>query len=252
MNTNAMMNVGPGKARRRLILALGRGKSGKTLWSRWLVETMCARGLSPVAADADTVTRGLSRHHDGALCLGSEPDALVAWWTTLTANREEIAGRPVVVDFSPDKGLIRSVNASVPDFGERHAALAIDVTKVFFFAPDVGAAVTFANAGADVTAATTLLVLNEGAVGDRKPDRFDAVLVHPAIRQAVEKGARVVRMPELHLDPNRAAEIASFTALAEGKSGKADAASFERHVARTWLGRMEEAFSPFSRDLALG
>jgi hypothetical protein len=71
-------------------------------------------------------------------CLGSEPDALVAWWTTLTANREEIAGRPVVVDFSPDKGLIRSVNTSVPDFGERHAALGFDVTKVFFFAPDVG------------------------------------------------------------------------------------------------------------------
>jgi hypothetical protein len=63
---------------------------------------------------------------------------LVAWWTTLTANREEIAGRPVVVDFSPDKGLIRSVNTSVPDFGERHAALGFDVTKVFFFAPDVG------------------------------------------------------------------------------------------------------------------
>jgi hypothetical protein len=96
MNTNAMMNFG-----RRLILALGRGKSGKTLWSRWLVETMCARGLSPVAADADTVTHGLSRHHDGAMCLGSEPDALVAWWTTLTAKREEIAGRPVVADFSP-------------------------------------------------------------------------------------------------------------------------------------------------------
>jgi hypothetical protein len=126
------------------------------------------------------------------------------------------------------------------------------VTKVFFFAPDVGDAVTFANAGADVTAATRLLMLNEGAVGNRKPDRFDAVLVHPAIRQAVEKGARVVRMPELHLDLNRTAEIATFTALAEGKSGKADAASFERHVVRTWLGRMEEAFSPFSRDLALG
>jgi hypothetical protein len=99
MNTNAMMNFG-----RRLILALGRGKSGKTLWSRWLVETMCARGLSPVAADADTVTHGLSRHHDGAMCLGSEPDALVAWWTTLTAKREEIAGRPVVANFSPGQG----------------------------------------------------------------------------------------------------------------------------------------------------
>ena len=213
---------------------------------------MRAKGVSPVAADADTITHGLSRHHDGALCLGSEPDALAAWWTTLTADSAELAGRPVVVDFSPDKGLIRSVNASGSDFAERHAALGFDVTKVFFFAPDAGDAVTFANAGAGVTAATTLLVLNEGAVGDRKPDRFDAVLAHPAVRQAVEKGARVARMPELHLDANRAAEIASFTALAEGKPGTADAASFERHAVRTWLGRMEEAFAPFHGELALG
>ena len=44
MHTNTMMNIGDEAARRRLILALGRGKSGKTLWSRWLVETMRAQG----------------------------------------------------------------------------------------------------------------------------------------------------------------------------------------------------------------
>jgi len=56
MHTNTVMNIGDEAARRRLILALGRGKSGKTLWSRWLVETMRARGVSPVAADADFLT----------------------------------------------------------------------------------------------------------------------------------------------------------------------------------------------------
>jgi len=53
MNTNTVVNNDYEAARRRLILALGRGKSGKTLWSRWLVETMRARGVSPVAARTD-------------------------------------------------------------------------------------------------------------------------------------------------------------------------------------------------------
>ena len=75
MQTNTVMNIGDEAARRRLILALGRGKSGKTLWSRWLVETMRARGVSPVAADADWSTPGLSRHDEDAVRLGSEPQA---------------------------------------------------------------------------------------------------------------------------------------------------------------------------------
>jgi hypothetical protein len=252
MQTNTLTKIGEKEERRRLILTLGRGYSGKTLWSRWLVEAMHARGVSPVAADADNITHGLSRHNDGALRLGSEPDALATWWRTLTTNGSELAGRPVVVDFSPDKGLIRSVAVSGSDFADRHAALGFDVTKVFFSAPDVGDAVTFANAGTSVTATTTLLVLNGGAVGTRKSDRFDAVLAHPAVRQAVETGARVVRMPELHLDPNKTGEIANFTALVEGEPGEADAASFERHAVRTWLGRMEEVFAPFHWELALG
>src|SRR5208283_5679437 len=100
MNTNAVEKFEQETARRRLILALGRGKSGKTLWSRWLVETMRARGVMPVAADADWSTPGLSRHDDDAVRLGSEFRAHTNWWKTVLANGEELAGRPVVVDFS--------------------------------------------------------------------------------------------------------------------------------------------------------
>jgi hypothetical protein len=135
MNTNTVMNIGDEAARRRLILALGRGKSGKTLWSRWLVETMRARGVSPVAADADWSTPGLSRHDEGAVRLGSEFRAHTNWWNTVLANGEELAGRPVVVDFSLDAGLVRKVDPEGTNFAERYTPLGFDVTKVFFFAP---------------------------------------------------------------------------------------------------------------------
>ncbi len=252
MHTNTMMNIGNEAARRRLILALGRGKSGKTLWSRWLVETMRARGVSPVAADADWSTPALSRHDEGAVRVGSEFRAHTNWWKTVLANGDELAGRPVVVDFSLDVGLVRKVDPEGTNFAERYAPLGFDVTKVFFFAPDIGDVATFTNVGGGVTAASTLLVLNEGAIGSRKSDRFDEVLAHPAVREAVEKGASVARMPELHLDQGRVSEIVNLKAFAEGDLDEAKPLSFERHAVRTWLGRMEEAFAPFGRELALG
>jgi hypothetical protein len=252
MNTNTMMNIGDEAARRRLILALGRGKSGKTLWSRWLVETMRARGANPVAADADWSTPGLSRHDENAVRLGNESRAHTNWWKTVLANGDELAGRPVVVDFSLDASLVRNVDPEGTNFAERYAPRGFDVTKVFFFAPDIGDVATFTNVGGGVTAASTLLVLNEGAIGSRKSDRFDAVLAHPAVREAVEKGASVVRMPELHLDQGRASEIANLKAFAEGDRDEAKPLSFERHAVRTWFGRMEEAFAPFGAELALG
>jgi hypothetical protein len=251
MHTNTMMNIRNEAARRRLILALGRGKSGKTLWSRWLIETMRARGMRPVAADADWSTPGLSRHDDSAVRLGSEFGAHTTWWKTALANGDELAGRPVVVDFSLDVGLVCNVDAEGTNFAERYAPRGFDVTKVFFFAPDIGDVATFTNVGAAVTAASTLLVLNEGAIGSRKSDRFDSVLAHPAVREAVEKGASVVRMPELHLDQGRASEIVNLKAFAEDEGGEGKPVSFERHAARTWLGRMEEAFTPFAAELAL-
>ena len=124
MQTNTVMNIGDEAARRRLILALGRGKSGKTLWSRWLVETMRARGVSPVAADADWSTPGLSRHYEDAVRLGSEPQAHRSWWKKVLVNTVGLVGRPVVVDFSLDAGLVRKVEkARTSPNAMRRAAL---------------------------------------------------------------------------------------------------------------------------------
>jgi hypothetical protein len=251
MSTNAVMHLGEPAARRRLILALGRGRSGKTIWSRWIVEAMRARGKSPVAADADDITHGLSRDDEGALRLGPGLREERPWWSAVLANGEDFGGRPVVVDFSPDSGLIQRVDPEGTDFAGRYAALGFDLTKVFFFASDVGDVRTFMSAGAMVTATDTLLVLNEGAIGSRRDDRFDAILAHPAVREAVERGALVVRMPELHLGLDGVGQIANFRAFAEG-GGAAKPLSFERHAVATWLGRMEQAFAPFSHELALG
>jgi hypothetical protein len=135
MTTNAAIHIEAGPPRRRLILALGRGKSGKTIWARWLTEVMRARGVNPVVADADTVGTGLCRYEEGAL-RPSRNDGEKSWWDAVLADSEDLSRRPVVVDCSLDQGLIHRVDPEGTDFRDRYAEIGFDVTKVCFFAPD--------------------------------------------------------------------------------------------------------------------
>ena len=85
MTTNAAIHIEAAPARRRLILALGRGKSGKTISARWLTEAMRARGVNPVVADADTAGTGLCRYEEGAL-RPSRNDGEKSWWDAVLAD----------------------------------------------------------------------------------------------------------------------------------------------------------------------
>jgi hypothetical protein len=251
MTTNAAIHIKAAPARRRLILALGRGKSGKTIWARWLTEAMRARRISPVVADADTAGTGLCRYEEGALRLYRH-DGEKSWWDAVLADSEDRIGRPVVVDFSLDQGVIDRVDPEGTDFRDRYAEIGFDVTKVCFFAPDTGDADAFVNNGARVTATDTLLVLNEGAPGEQGSRQFDSVLAHPAVREAIDNGARVARMPTLRSDLAADRDIASLIAFSKlGVPGQ-EPLSFKRVTMRTWLDRMETAFSPFGRELGLG
>jgi hypothetical protein len=252
MTTSAAIHIGAALARRRLILALGRGKSGKTIWARWLTEAMRARCINPVVADADIYGSGLCRYEEGALRLRRHDGAIQSWWDAILADSEDGNGRPVVVDFCLDQGLIHRVDPEGTDFRDRYAELGFDVTKVCFFAPDAGYADGFVNNEARVTATDTLLVLNEGGPGEEGSHQFDRVLADPAVREAIGHGARVARMPRLRSDLAADREIAGLIAFSKRGVPGQEPLSFKRVTMRPWLDRMETAFSPFSRELALG
>ena len=82
MNSNEVMNIEVAPPRRRMVLALGRGKSGKTLLVRWLIEITRARGLNPVVSDADTDEARLSRYEEGAARPREFGDGEYTWWWT--------------------------------------------------------------------------------------------------------------------------------------------------------------------------
>jgi hypothetical protein len=251
MTTNAAVDIEAGPARRRLILALGRGKSGKTIWARWLTETMRTRCINPVVAGADTAGTRLCRYEEGALRL-CRNDGAQSWWDAVLADSENRSGRPVVVDCSLDQGLIHRIDPEGTDFRDRYAEIGLEVTKVCFFAPDTGDADAFVSNGARVTATDTLLVFNEGAPGERGSRQFDRILAHPAVREAIDNGARVARMPTLRSDLAADRDIVSLIAFSKGEVPGQEPLSFKSVTMRTWLDRMDTAFSPFGRELGLG
>jgi hypothetical protein len=251
MNSNEVMNIEAAPPRRRMILALGRGKSGKTLWARWLTEMMHARGVSPVVVDADTDEVGLSRYEVGA---ARDEVEGIWWWDAILEDR---SGCPVVADCSHNTGVIDRVHSEAFGFEgrglrDRYAEIGFDVTKVCFFAPDVDDAEAFMTNGARVTATDTLLVLNEG-VGDGRcgSHQFDGVRAHPAVREAIEHGAGVAWMPALRSNLAADREIRSVIAFSKlGVEGQ-EPLVFKRLAMRMWLEKMETAFTPFSRELGL-
>ena len=88
--------------------------------------------------------------------------------------------------------------------------------------------------------------------GEQGSRQFDSVLAHPAVREAIDNGARVARMPTLRSDLAADREIASLIAFSKlGVPGQ-EPLAFKRVTMRTWLDRMETAFSPFGRELGLG
>ena len=233
---------------------MGRGKSGKTLWARWLTEAMRARGVNPGVVDADTDDGGLCRYEEDAARLRGDDGEEVEWWNAVLADSEDRSGRPVVADCSHNPGLLDRVHTDKTGFRDRdfrgpYAEIGFEVTKAYFFAPDAGDADAFVTNGAPFTTTNTLLVLNEGAPGERGERQFDSVLAHPAVRKAIEHGAHVARMPRLGENHR---EIERLIGFAKGEVQRPDVLAFQRVRTRTWLERMEAGFLPFSRELGLG
>ena len=77
-------------------------------------------------------------------------------------------------------------------------------------------------------------------------------VAHPAVREAIDHGARVARMPALRSDLVAGRhEIAGLIGFSKLGVPGGEPLAFQRQAMRPWLGRMETAFSPFDRELGL-
>jgi hypothetical protein len=87
--------------RPKLILPIGSGRTGKSFWSRWLIDRAADRGAPLEIIDGDSMAPGLAPFFDGARLA---PDAALAdqpAWFERAIEAAAETRRSALVDFGP-------------------------------------------------------------------------------------------------------------------------------------------------------
>jgi hypothetical protein len=233
----------------RLLLPLGRGKTGKSTFVRWAVERSLERGGQAVIADADRTNATLSAFFHNVVRPPSAEDEEVRLWLN---------------DFVDDQ-IERQFSAFL-DLGGGDLVLktwARDLELAPFLEANGITPIALHFAGCDLDDLSYLrdieevarfrprhfaIVLNEGMVPPGRVARtaFEAIINHEVFRSAIDRGARVVRMPRLACMHEIERRRLSFAEAEAGrvKAGQDKIGPVARQQIAIWRREMERSFEP--------
>lgn len=187
-------------ARPKLVVPFGRGRVGKSTWTRWATERAISAGRPVVIADGDRTNATLAAFFDGCLRPESDDDWTIKRW--LIALTEAVAenGCSTVLDMGAGDMLFQSV-AQEYGVAELMESVGVEPVAVHVLGPSLDDLSLLAalESQAIFCPQRTLLVLNEGSIQDGRPFEraYEAVRGHPVYRAALERGAREVVMRRL-------------------------------------------------------
>lgn len=248
-------------------IALGRGRTGKTLTLRALIELALRSGRLVVPADGDRFNQSLATYAGLGRAMrpaSARDEAFRAWLEDAVGYAAEQRAAVGLDLGGGDRSLIAradEVMARVKPSSDGLAAWGLDaITELTGAGVDLTILYHLAGGADDarglallnrttLVGAPMLLVLNEGLAPDtRADDPFAANLRDPAVKTALERGASVVRLPAL--PPH----IAAF--LEEHRLGFADAVAgvvpegvtplglWDRQTLAEWLRRFATLVGP--------
>jgi len=180
---------------------LGRGRTGKTTWARWAIERARAAGRSVAIADGDRNNATLGSFYPDASSPAASDDVTVAAWMEQQAESTILSRGRLVLDMAGG-------DRSFATLAERHAfnevlpAEGVDLTAWYFLAGGRDDFETLAFMEAlGFRPPRTAIVLNEGLAPAMPAgqDPFAAALRSKAVLQALDRGAKLVRMPAVPL-----------------------------------------------------
>jgi len=180
---------------------LGRGRTGKTTWARWAIERARAAGRSVAIADGDRNNATLGSFYPDASSPAASDDVTVAAWMEEQAETTILSRGRLMLDMAGG-------DRSFATLAERHAfnevlpAEGVDLTAWYFLAGGRDDFETLAFMEAlGFRPPCTAIVLNEGLAPAMPAgqDPFAAALRSKGVRQALDRGAKLVRMPAVPL-----------------------------------------------------
>jgi hypothetical protein len=232
----------------KLLLALGRGKTGKSTWIRWAAERSLGRGGTPVIADADRTNASLSVFFENVIRPPSPEDDDVRLWLNGFANRQIEEKFSAFLDLGGGDLVLKSWarDLELAPFLESYGITPI---ALHFLGPDLDD-LTYLR---DIETVAKFqpkhvgVVLNEGVIPPGRVARtaFEPVINHEVFREVLARGARVMRMPRLscaHEVENRGLSFSDAEA-SRVKPGQANVDPISRRLIGLWRRDMEASFA---------
>lgn len=235
----------------KLLLALGRGKTGKSTWIRWAAERSLGRGNTPVIADADRTNASLSVYFENVIRPPSPEDDDVRLWLNGFANRQIDERFSAFLDLGGGDLVLKSWARDL-ELAPFLAEYGITPIALHFLGPDLDD-LTYLR---DIETVAKFqpkhvgVVLNEGVVPPGRVARtaFEPIINHEVFRDVLARGARVMRMPRLacaHEVENRGLSFANAEA-SKVKSGQSNVDPISRRLIGIWRREMEASFQEVS------
>ena len=180
---------------------IGRGRTGKTLLLRWLIEQQASTADTKfVLADMDRTNATLSSYVSGVQRPPDGDEDVAAQWLEKLLAWAMRQKASVAIDLGGGDTTLRRLVSEIPDLAERLDAEGIAPVGAYLVGPPVDdlSPLSALEAGGFRPWATAL-VLNEGLIepGLTREDAFARVMRHSAFNAAVTRGAVPIWMPRL-------------------------------------------------------
>ncbi len=229
----------------KLIFVIGRGKTGKTTFLRWVAETALDRNQPFLMADIDPTNASFSSYFpDVSRPSGHDPVEVRSWVQRFIGYAVENK-TTALIDLGGGDTALRSLLSEMPSLLAEVEAAGLAVVAYYMCGPqpdDLAPVVTLASHGFAPKARA--LIFNEGVsdAGLPRQQAFAEIQAHPVVQDEVKAGSLVLWMPRLFA---AAAVENSRAGFAQARDGDASRPinMFDRARVKSWLTTMDQRFS---------
>ena len=235
----------------KIWLTIGRGKTGKTTLTRFLVEETMDAGRPVVIADVDRTNATLASYFDDVQRPPDGDESTVSAWLEKLLTFVMTKKVSAYIDLGGGDTTLRRLVAEVNDLVETLQNAGVAVVAAYLLGPqtdDLSPLATLEAAG--FQPAATALVLNEGLIdpSQTREDAFARVVRHSAFRNATARGAVPLWMPRLLPAGEVEARRVLFGQAAQGgvREGckQTPLGPFDQGRLRAWLEAMRSELAP--------
>jgi hypothetical protein len=229
--------------RPKIIIAAGRGKTGKTLLLRWLTERSLAASGAVMLADIDRTNASFSTFFDDVAQPNTDVPAGILRWMQGFLDHCIRHRQSAIIDVGGGDTTMREMAAEMPGFATHLEAEGMSLVPFFVVGtqPDDLAPLATLTARGFAPAAQAM-VLNEWAMdaGLSRDTAFNRIIASPTFTAHIG-GMVPIWMPRLHAADAVDAHRSSFAAAAAGLTNP-PLGFFDRSRVQHWLATMERRF----------